>query len=241
MRHLVLYILLSAALLHPTAVAGQDFSAVFVAAGSDPTTTDNSARVLDVLLSELESQKIIAVRTSLRGSSSELTESAALAKARETRATGAVILQFQSTKSRPTAGYAYLWASTLVGPARRYIEYVDDLAGNLTGVARSLAAYVTSTISGGTYYLVELHIFTRPRDSFITIGQSRPVQPDRPGRQSDEGLYLWYGTRPAGTTAVTISKPPDYEEQLRGVQIPRTGAEPFRIPIVVQLVKKKGF
>ena len=214
------------------------WSVAVAAVGSDKITIGQSELLLGKVTGYFETYKMVTVRGQFQsGLRSEITNDAVLRRAGESAAAGAVVLQFQPARKGASAGYAYLWVSTIAGPPRRHVQYIANVAGEVFEEAKQIFAYIVRAMSVDKYYLVELHVFARPRGSFFTVGNSKPDQADLDGRQPDEGFKLWSGIRPAGVTQVRVYRLPEYRDYIQQIRLPASDSEPFRIIVEAQLMR----
>jgi hypothetical protein len=221
-----------------TPVLAQNWSIVLAAVGADTVTTALSGGLLKAVRDQLEPHGLISVRDTMQDLRVDLPVTAVFSRAVNLGANGVAVLQFHAAGG-PATGYAHLWVSRIGGAPEYRIAYVPDALSDLSEIGRTFAAAIISTISGGAYHLVELHVFSWPAAVSVRVGDGHVVTTDRPGRRPGEGFNVWAGVRPAGITSITLSKA-GYEERIVRVELPLPGKDAYRIPVETELTRSAG-
>ncbi len=217
----------------------QSWSIVLAAVGADDITTAQSGALLRVVREQLEPHGLVSVRDTIQDVRVELPVTAVFSRSMNLGSHAAAVLQFQSAEG-PTAGYAHLWVSRIGGEPEYRIAHVTDVRGDLSEIGRTFAATIIRTVSGGAYHLVELHVFSWPDAVSVRVGDGHAVTTDRQGRRPGEGFNIWAGVRPAGVTAITLSKD-GYDQRVLRIELPPAGSDSYRIPIETELTRSAGF
>jgi hypothetical protein len=145
------------------------------------------------------------------------------------------LIEYESQNSSGTAGVVIVeMFEVLRGEARAAQVLLAELmtVAKIRVFGRLGGATILQNLSNGKTVAVALSISTKPGEAIVIFGGSQPERTDR------NGELLWTGTKPAGRQTLIVSKPPDYQDDTRSVEVipPRVpDTKYFRESVVVEL------